>query len=283
MNISFSNLTALQAAGNLRATNARLGESILKLSTGLRFNKPSDGAFEFLRASHLQNETRMYEGVKSTLDEYKSIFNLANDAATEILHKLERMQELTTQASDPTMAESERLVLQAEYNTLRNGMDTIVKGTKYDGGGILNAAGTYNQALSIPLAPDSTITMDVNLSKLDVGDADGINVALADWSDPIGVKVTTAANEVSAAITVVGSFISEASAYTSELESHTNIIDSTIQNYTAARSSLIGVDVAEEMVNYTTLDVNRQAATAMLAQANLSQASLLQLYKFQSG
>jgi flagellin-like hook-associated protein FlgL len=56
--------------------------------------------------------------------------------------------------------------------------------------------------------------------------------------------------------------------------------DIMISNYSAARSSLVEVDVADEMANYTALDVQKQAAQAILTQANLSQRSLLKLYEF---
>jgi len=275
-----SNMIARQAAWNLNATNAILGQSVLRLSSGLRINKPSDGMWEYIRGSSLESDVRLYQGVKSSLSEYKSVFTLANDAASEIRKKLESMLEKATAASNPGMSSTERDATFVEYNSMRTGIDNIVKGTKYQGGGILDAAGQYNQPLNITITPDRSVTMSVDLDALDVsnGGPGGIIVSNAAWTNE--TDASASATELQTALDTVDTFMSKASSAINELDSHVRITDNKIQNYSAARSSLIDTNVADEMATYTALDVTKQAATAMLAQANLSQRSILQLYEF---
>ena len=53
----------------------------------------------------------------------------------------------------------------------------------------------------------------------------------------------------------------------------------TIQNYTAAQSTIRDVDMASEMTNFTKNQILVQAGTAMLAQANMAPQQVLSLFK----
>ena len=54
-------------------------------------------------------------------------------------------------------------------------------------------------------------------------------------------------------------------------------IETTYENMTSAYSSIMDVDMAEEMTNYTTQQVLSQSSMAMLAQANERPSQVLQL------
>lgn len=282
MPVTLSNLISSQAAWNLNAVNARLGESILRLSSGLRVQRPSDGTIEFIRGQSLESGIRQYQGIKNSLSEYKAVLTLANDAAAEIRGKLESMKEKATAASGETdfSPGSVGATLFEEFNDLRQGIDNIVKSTKYEGGGILNSAGQYNQPLSITITPDRSVTMDIDLDNLDVSTAGPGGLVIDDTAWAGAADASASMTEIDTALSTVDTFLSETGSYINELDSHGRITDSLIENYGAARSALVEVDVAEEMANYTALDVTRQAATAILAQANLSHRSLLNLYEF---
>ena len=56
-----------------------------------------------------------------------------------------------------------------------------------------------------------------------------------------------------------------------------NSLDITSENVTAAYSRIMDVDMAEEMTEYTTVQVITQASMSMLAQANERPAQVLQL------
>ena len=56
-------------------------------------------------------------------------------------------------------------------------------------------------------------------------------------------------------------------------------LSTTIQNFTAAQSTIRDVDMASEMTNFTKNQILVQAGTAMLAQANMAPQSVLSLFK----
>ena len=79
------------------------------------------------------------------------------------------------------------------------------------------------------------------------------------------------------AIKYVSSTRSRLGAYQNRLEHTINSLDVTSENMTSAYSRIMDVDMAEEMTNYTTLQVISQASTSMLAQANERPSQVLQL------
>lgn len=83
-------------------------------------------------------------------------------------------------------------------------------------------------------------------------------------------KMNDAVKYVSAARSRLG-------AYQNRLEHTINSLDISVENMTAAYSRIMDLDMAEEMTEYTTLQVLSQASTSMLAQANERPSQVLQL------
>lgn len=84
-------------------------------------------------------------------------------------------------------------------------------------------------------------------------------------------------SKIGDAIKYVSSTRSRLGAYQNRLEHTINSLDVTSENMTSAYSRIMDVDMAEEMTNYTTLQVISQASTSMLAQANERPSQVLQL------
>jgi len=280
--IALSRNVSREVAYNLRTNGNSLAESIKRLSTGLRVQRPQDGVYEFMRGKSIDGNVKLYEDIRRSMGETESILNLASDASSEILDNLNNMMQLARQGSDANITASERSALFMEFNAARTAIDDIVKSTKYENGGILNSAGQYNQAMSLAITPDRSVTMDMDLNALDVTAAPGTGIVVDNtaWADE--TDASASATEIETALDTVRTFMSQVSGYTAQVQGHSRMTDSVIENYNAAKSTLVGVDVAEEMANYTALNVTQEAGISMLAQANLSYRSILRLYEFNS-
>ena len=79
------------------------------------------------------------------------------------------------------------------------------------------------------------------------------------------------------AIKYVSSVRGRLGAYQNRLEHTISSLDITNENLTAAYSRIMDTDMAEEMTEYTTMQVLAQASTSMLAQANERPSQVLQL------
>lgn len=99
------------------------------------------------------------------------------------------------------------------------------------------------------------------------------------WTLDISTKdaATDAIDRIDNAIQYVSSVRGRLGAYQNRLESTINSLDVTTESMTAAYSRIMDVDMAEEMTQYTSMQVMTQAGTSVLAQANERPASVLQL------
>ena len=88
---------------------------------------------------------------------------------------------------------------------------------------------------------------------------------------------TLGIDQIDGAIKYISNSRSRLGAYQNRLEHTISTLDITEENMTSAYSRIMDVDMAEEMTEYTTLQVLSQASTSMLAQANERPSQVLQL------
>lgn len=102
-----------------------------------------------------------------------------------------------------------------------------------------------------------------------------IGIHSIDVSTPEGAA--DALGKMGDAVKYISSVRSGLGAYQNRLEHTISSLDISSENMTAAYSRIMDVDMAEEMTEYTTVQVLTQASTSMLAQANERPAQVLQL------
>lgn len=120
-----------------------------------------------------------------------------------------------------------------------------------------------------------------NLISLTLGDLSTTGLGLLSTT----VKVDTAANAttalgaITAAVGTLNSTIGTIGAAESRLGFATTSLNSLFQNVSAAESVIRDTNMAQEFTNFSKLQIMQQAGTAMLAQANSSQQSVLKLFQ----
>ena len=133
-----------------------------------------------------------------------------------------------------------------------------------------------------------TITFDGSQSENDeftitVTPAEVPEEGVVDESTMHGINVDTreAANEalstIDEAISMVSEERSKLGAMQNRLEHTIKNLDTSAENLQAAESRIRDVDMAKEMMEFTKQNILMQAATAMLAQANMAPQTVLQL------
>ena len=155
----------------------------------------------------------------------------------------------------------------------------------YDGAnhGVLDVDVTGIGGMKIQVGTSTGQEIRVVIPKMDP-EALGIGVkedALGNTTDPIDMRTQDGAREaieyINKAIEFVSSARSELGAYQNRLESTVASLAETVENLEGSYSTLKDVDMAEEMVEYTKLQVLVQAGTSMLSQANEQPQQALQL------
>lgn len=141
---------------------------------------------------------------------------------------------------------------------------TTVKNFKMDlaGFGAMDTQIGANEGQQLGIRIPRISCLNMGIESLDLTTAEG---------------ATKAIDQVDAAIKYVSEARSRIGAYQNRLEHTVSSLDITSENMTAAYSRIMDTDMAEEMIEYTTLQVLSQASTSMLAQANERPSQVLQL------
>jgi flagellin len=132
------------------------------------------------------------------------------------------------------------------------------------------------------LNASTAATIDISTSKASAATfAGGVKTADAETKGGIDVSTRDAANTaittIQNAIEMVSAERSKLGAYQNRLEHTINNLGAASENLTASESRIRDVDMAQEMMEFTKMNILSQAATAMLAQANQQPQSVLQL------
>lgn len=142
-----------------------------------------------------------------------------------------------------------------------------------------------NQNQSMSLSISDMRAAALGLTGTGSGYSASANVTDGTNSTPVenALDVTSSANAANA-ITVLDNAIQAVSAERSKLGAMQNRLDHTInnlgtsaENLQAAESRIRDLDMAAEMMAFTKFNILNQAATAMLAQANMAPQTVLQL------
>lgn len=119
-----------------------------------------------------------------------------------------------------------------------------------------------NEGQTIDLRIPQLSLLNLGINKTDVSTYDGANRAV---------------DEVANAIATVSEMRSRLGAYQNRLQHTQNNLSTSQENVTAAYSRIMDTDMAEEMTEYSNLQIVTQAATSILAQANERPSQVLQL------
>ena len=178
--------------------------------------------------------------------------------------------------------------------TFGNGFPQDADVTSIDGN-IVTIAGSGNFELKLRLTNDPSFKdLDLDLEgfgamDMQIGANEGqqLGIRIPKMSlenmgiSNVDLSTAEGANEgidkVDEAIKYVSASRSRLGAYQNRLEHTVNNLDVSSENMTAAYSRIMDVDMAEEMTEYTTVQILSQASTSMLAQANERPSQVLQL------
>lgn len=140
----------------------------------------------------------------------------------------------------------------------------------------------HNETIITAVTPAPNLQIGANADqRLGVGIADMRAAALGVGA--LEVSTHTLANAaitgVSSAITTVSTERSTLGAWQNRLQHTINNLGTASENLAAAESRIRDVDMAQEMMQFTKMNILSQAATAMLAQANMQPQNVLQLLR----
>ena len=161
MNIGvLSNLLKENSINN----NKILGNSLEKLSTGLRLNKASDDASGIAISDKLRTQA---SGIKQGIDNANSslaMMNIADKAMSELSNILDTVKAKAIQMNTDTTSEDGRKIIKTDILKLIESYDDIVCRTNYNQTPLLNGCAT---PFDFQVADSSNDIISVNIDNIE--------------------------------------------------------------------------------------------------------------------
>ena len=287
-----TNIMAQNAARNLAGAYTALSKSVRKLSSGLRVGTAADDAAGLAVSELMRANVAVFnQGVRNANDAI-SLVQTADGALAVIDEKLIRMKELAEQAATGTYTSAQRLVIDSEYQAMASEITRIANATDFNGVYLLNGnlssstqSGSGLQAtgkLLVHFGSGKDTKEDYYYVRVDKATADAFGVGNASTKDA-GYAISTQAaaqdslDAVDKAIVSKDRIRADLGAVQSRLEGTVTSLEMQAENLESARARITDVDVSTEMTEFVRQQILAQAATAMLAQANVMPRLALQL------
>ena len=272
------NMTALNANRQLGITNTNMAKSTEKLSSGYRINRAADDAAGLSISEKMRGQIRGLKQASTNAQDGESLIQTAEGALSEIHSVLQRMSELTVQASNDTNVTADRRAIAKEVRALTSEINRIATQTEFNTMKLLS--GTFNnKILQVGANGGQYITF-----KIDKMTAKALGVSAGKIAQKISAKNLKNGKDITALISVVNKAISKVSTQRSALGALQNRLDHTItnadnmaENLQSSESKIRDVNMADEMVAYSAKSILQQAGQSMLAQANRSTQGVLSL------
>lgn len=294
------NQPALFAHRQIGLNSTNLAKSLERLSSGYRINSASDDAAGLAVSERLRGQVRGLGQALRNIQDGISLIQTAEAGLQEMTNILQRMRELMIQAANGIYNNSDRALIQLEVDQLLNEVNRMSTAIEFNRNTLLD--GTYSSTSGTPIGGGTFVGSAV----FHVGANKGATVAF--FISTMSVRALGLNSMFSSASAVEGSFtsgVTSAALTRAKANSSLSIVDSALntlmrqrarlgaienrlqstyshtaiahENMASAESRIRDTDMAAEIVEFTKQQILVQAATSMLAQANLQPQLILQL------
>ena len=286
-----TNLSSMIVQNNLAKSTSQLNSAIERMTTGYKINHASDNAAGYSIARNWEAQLGSLDVAADNAATGADMLATLEDNYALISSHVQRVRDLTEQASNGTYGEQSKKAIQSEIQARLDEIDRIAANCEFNSVDLMvggNTAGTPgkdgidiqvgidgNSAksrihLKSDLFADGSVTglfgADANLAKKCAGLVTGEGNSAQDQL----ARIDTVINTISERITTLG-------AAQNRIESAIESIGVQSENITSSLSTLRDADVATESSNYIKAQILQQASATLLSTANQSPSIALNL------
>lgn len=285
------NLSAIFANRQLKFTTWEVNKDIEKLSSGMKINRAGDDASGLAVSEKMRSQIRGLRRAEWNVEDGISFIQTAEGYLGETQSILQRLRELAVQASNGVYSTDDRTLIQVEVSQLVDEIDRISSHAQFNGMNILTgrfARQTGENTVTASMWLHLGANMDQR-RRMYIGTMSSQGLGLKNVIGPsfaaTFISISTPANAnraigaIDEALMKVSKQRADLGAYQNRLEYAAKGLMAGYENMQAAESRIRDTDMAEQMVNFVKNQILVQSGTAMLAQANTTPQSVLQLLR----
>ena len=119
--------------------------SLRKLSSGMRVESARDDAASMAIGSRLRGELAALKTVSTNASQGIAVFQIAEGGMARIYDILVRLKALASQAGSSQLSNTERGMLDTEYQAMKSEIDRLAGNTTFNGNALINANSTFTK------------------------------------------------------------------------------------------------------------------------------------------
>lgn len=169
--------------------NSATAKNLEKLSSGFRINRAGDDAAGLAISEKMRGQIRGLSMAETNVSNGINLIQTAEGGLNETHAILQRMRELSVQASNGTYDDSDRMQITREYEALMYEINRIAESTHYNGIQLLAPKGSYSSASGVmSQSSDGWIVSTSDMS--------AVANSSVNWSNVGGVDMTAFSQKI---------------------------------------------------------------------------------------
>ena len=282
INSILNNTLSNTAQKFLGINTQRVGQSIERISLGIRVNKAAEDIAGLAVSDALRSDIRVLrQGARNTNDGI-SLINVVEGALNAQSGAVIQLKELATQGISGTIGAFERQTLNLVISSLVAQIDRLAATTEFNGRTLLDGSLAQSVQASeqdfIQIGIDSQNVSRINLNvELDLSASNSTQLGLNNLSVSSSADAQAALDQIETALDTLNVSRGRAGALQNRFSKALGISAVSIENLTAADSTIRDADIAEELAVLTRNQIIAKAAVTMVGQTNLAGQNLLDI------
>ena len=287
-----TNLQSMIVQKNLSKATSQLNDAIERMTTGYKINKASDNAAGYSIARNWEAQLGSLDVAADNAATGADMLATLEDNYALISSHIQRVRDLTEQASNGTYGDQSKQAIQAEIQARLDEVDRIAANCEFNGIDLMKGDFSTN-GIDIQVGIDGkeeksriNLTGDLfakgsveGLFNIDATAAAKLAEKCAGL-DKTGDEGTTAQEQlgkIDDVINKISERITKLGAAQNRIESAIESIGVQSENIASSLSTLRDADVATESSNYIKAQILQQASATLLSTANQSPSIALNL------
>lgn len=194
-----TNSLSLITQNNINKNQSALSSSIERLSSGLRINSAKDDAAGQAIANRFTSNIKGLTQAARNANDGISLAQTTEGALSEINNNLQRVRELTVQATTGTNSDSDLSSIQDEIKSRLSEIDRVSGQTQFNGVNVL----AKNGSMAIQVGANDGQTINIDLQKIDSSTLGLNGFSVSKNALSVGAAVTQIADKTTGVMTDV--------------------------------------------------------------------------------
>ena len=278
-----TNTTSLIVQKNLNIATNILNSSMERMSTGSKINKAADDAAGFFVETNMDTQIRGSQQAQSNIQIGMNMLSKAEGDINTLLSCVQRIRDLSIQASNEVYNEESLNAIDNEINLRIDTIRELIDASEFNGQKLFKSFSQSTRTFAIgpnAEANENSITIKNVFNDMIVG-PNSLEVLFYTHHYTKGTVeyYYESISRTDTSIKFLAEKLATIGAYQNRLESANESLTVSIENLSAAKSTIMDADIAKESSNYVKSQILQQASASLLTQVNQAPSIALNLIR----